>query len=812
MVEIDCSRAQTLANLIQLDLSENLISFTNLQNILHCPPLQFNYLKSLHLRRSNLTSLQSLCTRLSLTPVLTVLDVSRNNFSTVHYPQCLQLKPLRMLNLSHSGITEIHLLNSSSLEELDLSYNSLEVFNNPPLTLKKLNLSHNHLISHPSLGHLSQLLDLNLDSNQFSILMNETGAVPNSTDSGSLVDFSEGLLCASPVDQQGTLIMNLSLGTCVKPTSGTQRNDSPLCLTLFEEKSFSFDKVVTVDNIQIFHPEFLQPLTESISGGVNGSLLICGALTEKISALIDQTIIKQVLADLFRHILSRGEEELFISVSFIQFYPDDNALDLLSPSRQSLKIVDHPVLGNLVGGLCEVCVCSAEEAYTLYETCRKTLKADGGSISSRCSFLFSVAVEWKLYPEEVESEVCRSRLQLFSLAGGASRTDLRGVSPLVKVMDQTQREATTDKILPFLLNDALTGNSRTTLIYCVNPQGLLDDETPSALDLAQKARGLVTKATVYRWCPRASEQKIRDSIVDQRNLMMSQGGSDVHSTFRLAELTQNLQIVKNQSWEKRRDESKKIKGKIQSCLTPNGNLLICDHRDGTDPMTHLQAQLKQEMEEHIREGKGDVEKVQERVGRIQQLRDALREETLKSGAATEHTDLCQQSQLEYSKAQEQRRRLKEDHWRLIQEEVEKMERDLAQEQLLTEGPQRELLVLTGERRVLVLQIEALRAEAQQAERDLQNQYQHHQTELHCLREESLQVFRVFRQVSEDQRRMSESRYRSVLLEAVQDAVYLSAQNQELQADNKQLRKALGELKDTLTVRGDPMAELLSQQH
>ncbi|XP_037637056.1 uncharacterized protein LOC119494904 [Sebastes umbrosus] len=106
-------------------------------------------------------------------------------------------------------------------------------------------------------------------------------------------------------------------------------------------------------------------------------------------------------------------------------------------------------------------------------------------------------------------------------------------------------------------------------------------------------------------------------------------------------------------------------------------------------------------------------------------------------------------------------------------------------------------------------MEALRAEAQQAERDLQDQYHKHQTELHCLREESLQVFRVFRQVSEEQRRMSEGRYRSVLLEAVQDAVYLSAQNQELQTDNKQL--PLGELKDALAVRGDPTAERLSQQ-
>lgn len=47
-------------------------------------------------------------------------------------------------------------------------------------------------------------------------------------------------------------------------------------------------------------------------------------------------------------------------------------------------------------------------------------------VSIRCSSLFSVGVEWKLHPEQVESEVCRSRLQLFRLAGGASRTDLRG--------------------------------------------------------------------------------------------------------------------------------------------------------------------------------------------------------------------------------------------------------------------------------------------------------------------------------------------------------------------------------------------------
>lgn len=60
-----------------------------------------------------------------------------------------------------------------------------------------------------------------------------------------------------------------------------------------------------------------------------------------------------------------------------------------------------------------------------------------------------------------------------------------------------------------------------------------------------------------------------------------------------------------------------------------------------------------------------------------------------------------------------------------------------------------------------------------------------------------QVFRVFRQVSEEQRRVSEGRYRTLLLEAIQDAVYLSSQNQQLQADNKQLRK--GELHTWITL-------------
>lgn len=67
--------------------------------------------------------------------------------------------------------------------------------------------------------------------------------------------------------------------------------------------------------------------------------------------------------------------------------------------------------------------------------------------SHRCSSLFSVAVEWKLHPEEVESEVCRSRLQLFSLAGGASRTDLRGSVTYTELSITWSRGAKNDIVM-----------------------------------------------------------------------------------------------------------------------------------------------------------------------------------------------------------------------------------------------------------------------------------------------------------------------------------------------------------------------------
>ncbi|XP_056625500.1 uncharacterized protein si:dkey-201i24.3 [Triplophysa dalaica] len=187
--------------------------------------------------------------------------------------------------------------------------------------------------------------------------------------------------------------------------------------------------------------------------------------------------------------------------------------------------------------------------------------------------------------------------------------------------------------------------------------------------------------------------------------------------------------------------------------------------------------LRQEVDLHVTEGRVGVQKNQERVTHIRQLREHLHKESDQSG--------CSTSTVEHEKLLERRMRQRETHERVIDEELMKMERELEEKQV--EGVDGEMFYLRRERCILVLQVEALRRENQQAHQDLETQYIQHQQQLNTVREESLRVFRTFREVLEEQKRSSEGRYRTLLIDAIQDAVHLSNKNLQLQEELQQLR-------------------------
>ncbi|KAF6714846.1 hypothetical protein FQA47_013555 [Oryzias melastigma] len=112
-----------------------------------------------------------------------------------------------------------------------------------------------------------------------------------------------------------------------------------------EKKSFSFDKAVTTENIELLHSALLQTLTESMLSGFNASLLTCGASTEMVQALNHHSLLRKILINIFSCMSSREAEDFFVSVSFLQFFPDGNTVDLFNHNNQTLDPLKHPVLG-----------------------------------------------------------------------------------------------------------------------------------------------------------------------------------------------------------------------------------------------------------------------------------------------------------------------------------------------------------------------------------------------------------------------------------------------------------------------------------
>ncbi|RXN25650.1 H-2 class II histocompatibility antigen gamma chain-like protein [Labeo rohita] len=152
-----------------------------------------------------------------------------------------------------------------------------------------------------------------------------------------------------------------------------------------------------------------------------------------------------------------------------------------------------------------------------------------------------------------------------------------------------------------------------------------------------------------------------------------------------------------------------------------------------DRKRDLQDLLRQEMDLHLTDGRSSVQRNQERVNRITQLKEEIRLQETHRDSSQSHAT----STADHEKLLERRMRLRETHQKLIENELMKMERELQEEQI--GGVEGEMSYLRRERRILVLQIEALRRENQQAYADLENQSRQHQQEINNIREESLQA-------------------------------------------------------------------------
>ncbi|KAM9129117.1 kinesin-like protein KIF3A [Pangshura tecta] len=596
-----------------------------------------------------------------------------------------------------------------------------------------------------------------------------------------------------------------------------------------QEGCFTFDGIFSLDTGQdeVFL-ELVRPLLAMVPLGYSVSLLLweahcAGTKPQPQGTGQHHSIIQQVIETIFQDLKLPGDgREQLQTVSFVQLCADGNAWDLLSPRNQALHVLDVPPLGLMVEKASEIVVSNSTAAYRFYVRGLEDSPAPSQGCSQQsqvqqhaamCASLFTLTVEQEL-------EGCRrqrSAVRILEFLRGAGPC-VEPLSPLLQAL--APGELPDDAgFLPWILKRVLEGNNLTFLLLCLTLPDASGEEILSALSLAEQVRGLAKKISPTHWDPAKAAWRQRAEIRELRAQLLSSSSHTVQKSLisQLRRVLRDLQVLKNQSWEKKKEMSEAFEGNGSHHPEAKGRIPLWPGRD--DQLTNQVLTDRLRSQEFLDRSNpkpdGDVpgfvplcndkggEAATSSLGWFGRMppsmgavtgekplqRGASRTQeptgtanvtgTVGSWASQQHPTL----ELQFAVAKARRQHLREQHQQLIQQELLKLEEELAGNQELPPPP-RDSWCWPKEKAVLTLQLEALQRERDEAEKDLEALYQQHRREAEAQKQHVLQVFRAYRGLSEEQTDALDRWYRKLLQEALQDAIFLSAQNQQLRAHSQ----------------------------
>ncbi|ORC91602.1 putative Unc104-like kinesin [Trypanosoma theileri] len=229
-----------------------------------------------------------------------------------------------------------------------------------------------------------------------------------------------------------------------------------------------------------------------------------------------------------------------VAVSYLEIY-QERVNCLLNSKSENLRVREHPVMGVYVEGLTEVQVDSEESILRLMNggnQSRHTAATKMNDRSSRSHAIFAISLIQKRTSKTKEGKMActelRSKINLVDLAGserakstGAEKETLREganinksltvlglvISALADLSKQ-KTDVTAAKHIPyrdstltFILKESLGGNSKTFMLSTLSPAAANFDETLSTLRYADRAKSIVTRATINET---AGDKRIRE--------------------------------------------------------------------------------------------------------------------------------------------------------------------------------------------------------------------------------------------------------------------------------------------------------------
>lgn len=329
---------------------------------------------------------------------------------------------------------------------------------------------------------------------------------------------------------------------------------------------------------QTLMDELGEAILDNAMDGFNNCLFAYGQTgsgkTHSVLGADDQPenrgLLPRILLELFRRIENmRGRKDAKVQfqcqVSYLEIY-NEQIRDLLVPLTDKpakLTVRNHPKLGTYVGGLTTNAVTTYEEVQSILDfgaKSRSVAATQMNSASSRSHCIFNFVLLKRESADGVDSEQ-RASVNLVDLAGserqkktGASGSLLKegaminqSLSNLALVINKLAASAREDgksDFVPFrnsklthILQESLSGNSKTVMIAALSPALSNLDETLSTLKFAQTCKNVATKAVRNQETSASIAEELTAEITRLKEQLAAQNDSrlqqQLHDTEQL---------------------------------------------------------------------------------------------------------------------------------------------------------------------------------------------------------------------------------------------------------------------------------------
>ena len=462
---------------------------------------------------------------------------------------------------------------------------------------------------------------------------------------------------------------NVRVAIRCRPAIESEGKDE-ICVQVYPEASsiqihdrrFTFDRVFGFESSQdSIYIEAARSIVDSVLEGYNGTIFAYGQ-TGTGKTFTQSGIMDNSFAHIFDFISSSAKDTQFlVHASYYEIYNEEIRDLLIKGPPKSLKLKENSGQGShgtsvYVKNLSRYSVYNVSELHKLKilgENNEQLLPPTMNIHSSRPHTIFTVTIEMIMQSKDHPKGSLRiGKLNLVDLAGSerqtktgtagdrlkeAAKINLSLTSLSLVIAALTDPKAThipyRNSKLTRILSDSLGGNSKTLLIACIGPCKSNLDETLSTLRFASTAKKIKNKATINEDPKDTLLRKLQEQIQELRKQLENAEEVDDGQESNSPARRESNAAASEELIEKLKEIQQKI-------MIGGENLLEKaeqQERQLAETEAELEASRNKELElkSVLEQKEGEILKMEESYGSLQEEAAALNKKLIKVTASVE---------------------------------------------------------------------------------------------------------------------------------------------------------------------------------